>query len=100
VPLGCPNPRGFSGKAGESYSSPIGRNSAVSSDFADGIGPHVLLAMQKVEGSNPFSRFEKGLYLQAFFACAVGLCVCVGPRSENRICCCAASLLSVLLFPL
>jgi hypothetical protein len=38
----------------------------------------VLLAMQKVEGSNPFSRFEKGLYLQAFFACAVGLCVCVG----------------------
>jgi hypothetical protein len=56
--------------------------------------------MQKVEGSNPFSRFEKGLYLQAFFACAVGLCICVGPRSENRICCCAASLLSVLLFPL
>jgi len=23
--------------------------------------------MQKVEGSNPFSRFEKGLHLQAFF---------------------------------
>jgi hypothetical protein len=28
---------------------------------------HVLLAMQKVEGSNPFSRFEKRTYLQAFF---------------------------------
>ena len=29
--------------------------------------PHVLLAMQKVEGSNPFSRFRKGLHLQVFF---------------------------------
>jgi hypothetical protein len=34
--------------------------------------------MQKVEGSNPFSRFEKVGHLQAFFACAVGLCVCIG----------------------
>jgi hypothetical protein len=32
--------------------------------------------MQKVEGSNPFSRFGKGLHLQAFFADAVGWCVC------------------------
>jgi hypothetical protein len=39
---------------------------------------HLLLAMQKVEGSNPFSRSQKGRHLQAFFACAVGLCVCVG----------------------
>jgi hypothetical protein len=31
-----------------------------------------LLAMQKVEGSNPFSRFEKGLHLQAFCLRAVG----------------------------
>ena len=23
--------------------------------------------MQKVEGSNPFSRFQKGLHLQVFF---------------------------------
>src|SRR5919106_251737 len=59
VPIGCPNPRGFPGKAGESYSSPAGRNSAVSSDFAYGLGPHVLLAMQKVEGSNPFSRLPE-----------------------------------------
>ena len=27
---------------------------------------HVLLAMQKVVGSNPISRFEKGLHLQVF----------------------------------
>ena len=33
--------------------------------------------MQKVEGSNPFSRSQKGLHLQGFFMCAVGLCVCV-----------------------
>jgi hypothetical protein len=39
---------------------------------------HVLLAMQKVEGSNPFSRFQKGVHLQAFFVRAVGKCVCVG----------------------
>jgi hypothetical protein len=38
---------------------------------------HVLLAMQKVEGSNPFSRFEKGLHLQVFFVAAVALFVCV-----------------------
>jgi hypothetical protein len=40
--------------------------------------PHVLLAMQKVEGSNPFSRFRKGLHLQAFFVGAAGWCVCGG----------------------
>jgi hypothetical protein len=33
--------------------------------------------MQKVEGSNPFSRFSKGLHLQVFFVRAVGWCVCV-----------------------
>jgi hypothetical protein len=37
---------------------------------------HVLLAMQKVEGSNPFSRSREGPYLQAFFVRAVGWCVC------------------------
>ncbi len=41
--------------------------------------------MQKVEGSNPFSRSRKGLHLQAFFACAVGLCVCFAPdRNRTR----------------
>jgi hypothetical protein len=33
---------------------------------------HVLLAMQKVEGSNPFSRFEEGPHLQVFLVSAVG----------------------------
>src|SRR5215216_2049019 len=39
--------------------------------------PKELLAMQKVEGSNPFSRLRKGLHLQACFVYAVGSCVCV-----------------------
>jgi hypothetical protein len=38
---------------------------------------HALLAMQKVEGSNPFSRFAKGLHLQAFFVAAVALFLCI-----------------------
>jgi hypothetical protein len=46
--------------------------------------PHVLLAMQKVEGSNPFSRFAKGLHLQVFFASSVGLCVCVAGQSSDN----------------
>jgi len=33
---------------------------------------HVLLAMQKVDGSNPFSRFAEGLHLRAFLVPAVG----------------------------
>jgi hypothetical protein len=57
VPLRCPNPRGSPAKAGESSSAPAGRKSPVSSDLRTESGLHVLLAMQKVEGSNPFSRF-------------------------------------------
>jgi hypothetical protein len=33
--------------------------------------------MQKVEGSNPFSRSGKGLHLQVFFVDAVGWYVCI-----------------------
>ena len=41
--------------------------------------------MQKVEGSNPFSRSLKGLHLQVFFVNAVGWCVCIAPdRNRNR----------------
>ena len=41
--------------------------------------------MQKVEGSNPFSRFREGLHLQVFFVSAVGWCVCVAPdRNRTR----------------
>jgi len=32
----------------------------------------VLLAMQKVEGSNPFSRFEKGLQIAGLSSSTVG----------------------------
>jgi hypothetical protein len=37
--------------------------------------------MQKVEGSNPFSRSQEGLHLQAFFVRAAGWTFCVGPDS-------------------
>jgi hypothetical protein len=33
--------------------------------------------MQKVVGSNPISRFVKGLHLRAFLVSAVALFVCV-----------------------
>jgi hypothetical protein len=39
--------------------------------------PRSLLAMQKVVGSNPISRFEKCLHLQAFFVGAVTTFVCM-----------------------
>jgi hypothetical protein len=34
--------------------------------------------MQKVEGSNPFSRSQEGLHLQGFFVVAVGWAFCIG----------------------
>jgi hypothetical protein len=41
--------------------------------------------MQKVVGSNPISRFRKGLHLQVFFVRAVGGCVCFAPdRNRTR----------------
>ena len=47
------------------------KNGSFAGSFSAGRGPRVL-AMQKVEGSNPFSRFEKGLRLQVFFVRGVG----------------------------
>jgi hypothetical protein len=48
-------------------------------------GVELLLAMQKVVGSNPISRFAKGLHLQVFFVRAVGGCVCFAPdRNRTR----------------
>jgi hypothetical protein len=35
-------------------------------------GTERLLAMQKVVGSNPISRFVKGLHMQVFFVSAAG----------------------------
>jgi hypothetical protein len=50
---------------------------AFAGTFSAGAESHKLLAMQKVEGSNPFSRFQEGLHLQVFFVGAVAKCVCV-----------------------
>jgi len=33
--------------------------------------------MQKVEGSNPFSRFVKSVHLQVFFVATVALFLCI-----------------------
>jgi hypothetical protein len=52
-------------------------NGSFAGPFNSGREAGVLLAMQKVEGSNPFSRFEKGLHLQAFFVAAVALFLCI-----------------------
>ena len=77
VPIGCPNPRGFPGKAGESYSSPQVETPLFPATLRTESGPHVLLAMQKVVGSNPISRFAEGLHLQVFFVAAVALFLCI-----------------------
>ena len=66
-PLQSANPRDLSVKNGDD-----GRPLSTSKlPFAGMSGqstsPQVLLAMQKVEGSNPFSRSRKGLHLQVFF---------------------------------
>jgi hypothetical protein len=68
VPSRCPNPRDLPGnsvrplRAGGAENTPICRHIRAESAL------HVLLAMQKVEGSNPFSRFRESFYLQAFCA--------------------------------
>ena len=47
-------------------------------------GSEVLLAMQKVEGSNPSAASWEGLYLQAFCVRVVSWCVCVAGLSLGR----------------
>jgi hypothetical protein len=46
-----------------------------------------LLAMQKVVGSNPISRFREGLCLQVFFVGAVGWSGCIAghPMGTRRL---------------
>jgi hypothetical protein len=55
---------------GESRGIPKRRSHRGTRVFAGNLrterGSYVLLAMQKVEGSNPFSRSRKGLHLQVF----------------------------------
>src|SRR5215217_7656467 len=50
--------RGLPVKARESYSAPIPRNPLFPATLRTESGLHALLAMQKVEGSNPFSRLH------------------------------------------
>ena len=79
------NSRDFPVNAGKHRRSPIARKPTFCTTFLGRSGSYVLLAMQKVEGSNPFSRFREGLRLQVFFVGAVGWCVCVVPdRNRTR----------------
>jgi hypothetical protein len=54
----------------------IGRFAGISKQSEEG---ELLIAMQKVVGSNPISRFAKGPQLRAFSVLAVGWTFCVGP---------------------
>jgi hypothetical protein len=64
-----PKLRGFPVKPGEAYFTPTRRNLLCFQRLCGrNRSLHVLLAMQKVVDSNPFSRFTKDLHLQVFFA--------------------------------
>jgi hypothetical protein len=54
--------------------------------FGAGRDVRVLLAMQKVEGSNPFSRYWKGLHLQGLFRARSRLVRLLhsGPKPDPR----------------
>jgi hypothetical protein len=54
------NPRGFALNAGLQRMAARAENGLFAGSFNPVRETSVLLAMQKVEGSNPFSRFEKG----------------------------------------
>ena len=83
MPIRCPNFRELAVKAGETQNdTPHPITPAFAGDIGAEREPRALLAMQKVEGSNPFSRFSKGRRLQVFFVGAVGLCVCIA-RTET-----------------
>jgi hypothetical protein len=75
------NSRDFAVNAGHRRHPLARQKRRICSDIARCTKSRVLLAMQKVEGSNPFSRSRKGLQLQAVFVCAVGWCVCVAGYS-------------------
>jgi hypothetical protein len=57
------------------------QNGSFAGSFSVGQEARVLLAMQKIEGSNPFSRSRKGVRLQVFF---VGLRSCAIRESSRR----------------
>jgi hypothetical protein len=65
------NSRDFAVNAGHRRHPLARQKRRICSDIARCTKSRVLLAMQKVEGSNPFSRSRKGLHLQVFFVRAV-----------------------------
>jgi hypothetical protein len=71
VPVQCLDPRGFAVKAGNRTMPRTHENPRVCRENQCYPEPYVLLAMQKVVGSNPISRFREGLHLQAFSAFTV-----------------------------
>ncbi len=71
VPIRYPNPRDFPVNPGKPSWAPGPEKPRVCRGFRAGSTPRVLLAMQKVVGSNPISRSRKGLHLQVFFVLAV-----------------------------
>ena len=66
------NPRGFPMNAGLCGGPQREQKRLICSIISTGPEAKVLLAMQKVVGSNPISRSQKGLHLQAFFVEAAG----------------------------
>jgi hypothetical protein len=67
LPIHYPNPRDLPVNTGKPSWAPAARKPLVCRRIRVASAPHALLAMQKVEGSNPFSRFRKGRHLQVFF---------------------------------
>jgi hypothetical protein len=66
VPVGCLNPRELPVKAGDRRMHAHTRIRAFAGDIGAEPEPYALLAMQKVEGSNPFSRFQKACVCRSF----------------------------------
>jgi hypothetical protein len=71
VPIGYPNPPAIGVDSRTAVEPRSSENPHVCRQFFVPAWPKGLLAMQKVEGSNPFSRSRKGLHLQVFFVVAV-----------------------------
>jgi hypothetical protein len=72
-PVSVRKPAWFRGERRALRHIPAGaKNGLFAGPFPPGGAARLLLAMQKVEGSNPFSRSRKGLLLQVFFLGPVG----------------------------
>jgi hypothetical protein len=70
-------PLRFLGNSWKAIVALVRRNPHICRDFGARWRREQLLAMQKVEGSNPFSRFRKTRVLQVFFVAAVALFLCI-----------------------